>query len=323
MKLPRRKFLHLAANVAAIPAVLRYSRAQAYPSRPVQIVIGFPAGNTTDIVARLIGQRLSERLGQPIVIENRPGAGTNIGTEAVVRAPPDGHTLLLATSVNAMNASLYQHLNFNFVRDITPVARIGGTAFVIVVTPSIPAKSIPEFIAYAKANPDKITMASAGVGSTNHIFGELFKSMTGINMLHVPYRSAYMPDLLSGRVHVAFTTVAQSIGYIKDSRLRALAVTTSTPWQTLPNIPTVGASVPGYEASGWQGVGAPKNTSNEIIKKLNNEINAVLAEPNVKDRLIGAGVEPTTMSPAEFGRFIANETEKWGNVIRTANIKPE
>ena len=242
----------------------------------MQIIVGLPPGSATDIVARLVGQGLSERLGQPVVIENRPGASTNIGTEVVVRAPADGYTLLLITSINAINTSLYEHLNFNFIRDVVPVARIGATLFVMVVNPSVPAKTVPEFIAYAKANPGRISMASAGNGSGNHVYGELFKAMTGVDMIHVPYRSTYMPDLLGGRVQVVFTTMAQCIEYIKDGRLRALAVTGSARSETLPDIPTVGESVPGYEASGWQGIGAPKSTPNGVIEKLNREVNAVV-----------------------------------------------
>ncbi|MGD0025288.1 MAG: tripartite tricarboxylate transporter substrate binding protein [Xanthobacteraceae bacterium] len=323
MKLSRRRFLHLASGAAALPAMPRIASAQAYPSRPVRIIGGFPAGSASDIIARLAGQRLSERLGQQFVIDNRPGAGSNIGAELVVRAPPDGYTLLLITAANAINASLYENLNFNFIRDIAPIASIGGNPFVMVVNPSVPAKTVPEFIAYAKANPGKIDMASFGNGSALHVFGELFKMMTGVDLVHVPYRSSFMPDLLGGQVQVAFTPIPLSIAYIRDGKLRALAVTTARRLEVLPDIPALGEFVPGYEASGWYGVGAPKSTSTEIIEKLNKEINAVVADPDMKARLIGLGVPPMSMAPAEFGKLIADETEKWAKVIKFAGIKPE
>jgi tripartite-type tricarboxylate transporter receptor subunit TctC len=323
MKLPRRKFLHLAAGAAALPALSRIALAETYPSRPVRIVVGYPAGLAPDIVARLVAQPLSERLGQQFVIENRPGAGTNIATEAVVRAPPDGYTLLQVTSTNAVNETLYKNLSFNFIRDIAPVASIGGLPFVMVVKPAVPAKTVPEFIAYAKANLDQINMASPGIGTASHIFGELFNMMTGVNLVHVPYRNSFMPDLLAGQVQVAFTTILTSIAYIRDGKLRALAVTTATRSNVLPDIPVMAEFVPGYEASAWQGVGVPKNTPAEIIEKLNKEINAVVADPDIKTRLVGLGVEPMSMTPAKFGKFMVGETEKWAKVIRAANIKPQ
>ena len=272
MKLPRRKFLHLAAGAAALPATSRFAWAQAYPTRPVRIIVPFPAGQATDTIARLVGQSLLERLGQPFIIENRPGAGGNIGTESVVRATPDGYTLLLVGLPNAMNATLYKKLNFNFIRDIAPVASIGGTPYVMVINPSVPAKTVPEFIAYAKANPSKINMASSGSGSVSHVFGERFKMMTGINLVHVPYRGGYVPDLLSGQVQVVFGTISTCIQYIKGGMLHALAVTTATRSDVLPDIPTLAEFVPGYEASAWNGVGAPKDTPAKVIDKLNNEI---------------------------------------------------
>ena len=325
MTLPRRQFLHLAAGAAALPAVSRFAWAQTYPSRPVRMIVGFAAGGATDILARLIGQWLSERLGQPFVIENRPGAGSNIATEAVVRAPPDGYTLLLVGSPNAINATLYDKLNFNFIRDIAPVASIIRGALVMVVHPSVPAKTVPEFIAYAKANPGKINMASGGIGGITHIAGELFKMMAGVDMVHVPYRGVApaLTDLLGGQVQVIFANLAPSIEYIRAGKLRALAVTTATRSEALPDIPTVGEFVPGYEASSWFGVGAPKNTPAEIVDKLNKEINAGLADPKIKARLADLGGTVLGGSPADFGKLIAEETEKWGKVIRAANIKPE
>ena len=277
-----------------------------------------------DIVARLIGQWLSERLGQPFIIENRPGAGSNIATEAVVRAPPDGYTLLLVGPPNAINATLYDKLNFNFIRDIAPVASIVRVPNVMVVNPSVPAKTVPEFIAYAKANPGKINMASAGIGSSAHVAGELFKMMTGVDMVHVPYRGAApaLTDLLGGQVQVCSPRMPASIEYIKAGKLRALAVTTATRSEALPDVPTVGEFVPGYEASSWYGVGAPKNTPAEIVDKLNKEINAALADPKIKARLADLGGTALAGSPADFGKLIADETEKWGKVIRAANIKP-
>ncbi|MGD0023220.1 MAG: tripartite tricarboxylate transporter substrate-binding protein [Xanthobacteraceae bacterium] len=319
----RRTFLHLAGTAAALPALSRLAWAQAYPTRPVRLIVGFPAGNAPDIVARLAGQRLSERLGQQVVIENRPGAGSNIAAEFVVRAPPDGYTLLLATAANAINATLYSNLNFDFVREIAPVATIGRSRFVMVVNPAVPAKTVPEFIAYAKANPGKINMASPGIGSSPHIFGALFEMLAGVELVHVPYRGSIMADLLSGQVQVFFSSTSSSIEYIRTGKLRALAVTTATRVEVLPDIPAMGEFLPGYEASGWNGVGAPQRTSIEIIQKLNSEISAVVADPDMKARLAGLGVEPMAMTPAEFGNLIAAETEKWGKVIRAANIKPD
>jgi len=313
----------MAAGAAALPAMPRIARAQPYPSRPVRIIIPFPAGQATDTIARLMGQSLSERLGQPFVIENRTGAGGNIGTETVVRATPDGYTLLLVGLSSAINATLYEKLNFNFIRDIAPVASIGGGPYVMVVNPSVPAKTVPEFVAYAKANSGKINMASSGSGSVSHVFGERFKMMTGINLVHVPYRGGYVPDLLSGQVQVVFGTISSCIQYIRGGMLRALAVTTATRSDVLPDIPTLAEFVPGYEAIQWYGVGAPKDTSAEVIDKLNNEINAIAADPLIKARLADLGVDPMSMTSAAFGKFIADETEKWGNVIRALNIKAE
>ena len=323
MKLPRRRFLHLAVGAAALPALSRFAWAQAYPSRPVRVIVPFAPAGTTDILARLIGQWLSERLGQQFVIDNRPGGGGNIGTEAVVRASPDGYTLLLVGAWNAINATLYDKLNFNFIRDIMPVASIGGTSYVMVINPSVPAKTVPEFIAYAKANPGKINMGSSGSGSVSHVFGERFKMMTGINLVHVPYRGGYVSDLLSGQVQVVFGTISSCIQYIRGGMLRALAVTTATRSDVLPDIPTVDEFVPGYEASQWYGVGAPKDTPAEVIDKLNNEINAVAADPLIKARLAGLGVNPMSMTSVAFGKLIADETEKWGDVIRALNINAE
>jgi tripartite-type tricarboxylate transporter receptor subunit TctC len=323
MNLLRRQFLHLAAGAAALPAMPRIARAQPYPSRPVRIIIPFPAGQATDTVARLMGQSLSERLGQPFVIENRTGAGGNIGTETVVRATPDGYTLLLVGLSNAINATLYEKLNFNFIRDIAPVASIGGGPYIMVVNPSVPAKTVLEFVAYAKANSGKINMASSGSGSVSHVFGELFKMMTGVNLVHVPYRGGYVPDLLSGQVQVVFGTISSCIQYVMGGMLRALAVTTATHSDALPDIPTLAEFVPGYEASQWYGVGAPKDTPAAVIDKLNKEINAVAADPIIKARLAGLGVDPMSMTSAEFGKSIAAETEKWSKVIRVANIKAE
>ena len=323
MKLPRREFLHLAAGAAALPAVSPVVWAQAYPSRPVRWIIGFPPGGAPDLVARPLAQWLSERLGQQFIIENRPGAGSNIAAEAVVRAPPDGYTLLLVVATNTINATLYDKLNFNFIRDIVPVASIGRTPFVMVVNPSVPAKTVPEFIAYAKANPGKLNMASSGNGTANHVFGELFKGMAGVDLVHVPYRGSFYPDLLAGQVQVIFTPIPGVIGYIRTGQLRALAVTSAARSPTLPDIPTVGEFVPGYEASGWEGIGAPKNTPPGIIDKLNKEVNAVLADAKMKADLANLGDVATPMSPADFGKFVIEEAEKWSKVIRAANIKPE
>jgi tripartite-type tricarboxylate transporter receptor subunit TctC len=326
MKLPhRRQFLDLATGAAALPVLPRIARAQAYPTRPVRIFVGFPAGGGGDITARLIGQWLSERLGQPFIIENRPGGGGNIATEAVVRARPDGYTLLLAAAFNAVNATLYDKLNFNFIRDIAPVASIYYVPNVMAVHPSFPAKTIPEFIAYSKSNPGKVNMASAGNGSAPHMSGELFKIMAGIDMVHVSYRGAgpALTDLLAGQVHVSFPTMPASIEHVRTGKLRALGVTTATRADALPHVPAVSEFVPTYESSNWYGIGAPKNTPPEIIDKLNNEINAALADPKIKARLADLGGMPLTGSPSDFGKLIVEDTEKWGKVIRTANIKPE
>jgi tripartite-type tricarboxylate transporter receptor subunit TctC len=325
MKFHRRRFLHLTAGAAALPTVSHIARAQAYPSRLVRLVVGFPAGGGADIVARLIGQWLGERLGQPFVVENRPGAASNLAAQAVVRAPPDGYTLFLITSVNALNATLYENLNFNFISDIAPVASISRVPNVMVVHPSFPAKTVPEFIAYAKANPGKINMASAGNGESGHVFGELFKMMARVELVHVPYRGAAsaLTDLLGGQVQVMFSTMPASIQYIRAGNLRPLAVTTATRWAGLSDVPTVGDFLPSYEANTWYGVGAPKNTPAEIIDKLNKEINAALPDPKMKARLAELGSTALAGSPADFGKLIADDTEKWGKVIRAANIKAE
>jgi tripartite-type tricarboxylate transporter receptor subunit TctC len=325
MKLPRRRFLHLAAGAAALPAVARIAMAQAYPTRPVRIVVAFAAGGTADIVARVIGQWLSERLGQSFIVENRAGNSGNIGTEAVVRASADGYTLLLAPPATATNATLYEHLNFNFVRDIAPIAGIIRVPGVMEVHPSFPARTVPGFIAYAKANPGKINMASAGSGTPQHMGGELFKLLTGVEMVHVPYRgnAPALADLLGGQVQVMFDTMPNSIEYIKARKLRALAVTTTTRWEGLPELPTVGDFVPGYEISGWYGLVAPKNTPTEIIDTLNKEVNAALVDSQMKRRLADMGGTMIGGSPADFGKLIADETEKWAKVIRAANIKAE
>jgi tripartite-type tricarboxylate transporter receptor subunit TctC len=324
-KLPRRNFLHLAAGAAALPALAHVAVAQTYPSRPVRMIVPFAPGGTSDILARLMGQWLSERLGQPFVIENRPGANSNIGTEAVVRAPSDGYTLLLVTAAAAINATFYEKLSFNFIRDITAVAGIVRVPSVMVVNPSVPATTVPEFIAYAKSKPGKTTMASAGKGAPSHLAGELFKTMAGVDMVHVPYRGGgpAVTDLIAGQVQVVFPTIVESIEYIRASRLRALAVTTATRSDALPDIPTVGEFLPGYEASGWFGIGAPKSTSSEVVDQLNKQINEGLADPKMKARLADLGGTVLPGSPADFGKHIAEETEKWAKVIRSANIKPE
>jgi tripartite-type tricarboxylate transporter receptor subunit TctC len=323
--LPRRKFLYLAAGAAALPVVSRIAWAQTYPTRPVRIVVGFPPGGPTDIAARPIGQWLSERLGQRFLIENRPGAASNVGTEAVVRSPPDGYTLLLVYSTNAINATLYEKLNFNFIRDIAPVVSISRETTVMVVHPSFPAKTVPEFVAYAKANPGKIHFASGGNGTPPHVVGELFKMMTGVNLVHVPYRggAAAVANLLGEQVQVVFASPSISLEHVRAGKLRALAVTTATRSQALPEVPTVGDFLSGFEASVWLGIGAPKNTSEEIIEKLNKEVNAALADPKTKARLADLGSTVLGGSPSDFGRLIADETEKWSRVIRAANIKAE
>jgi len=325
MKLLRRQFLHLVAGAVALPAVSRFAWAQTYPTRPVHIIVPFPAGGPTDILARLMGQWLSERLGQPFVIENRPGAGGNIGTEAVVRTPPDGYTLLLVGAFNAINATLYEKLNFNFIRDIAPVGSIMRAVYVMEVNPSVPAKTVPEFIAYAKANPGKLNMASAGNGTPQHVSGELFKMMAGINITHVPYRGSApaLTDLLGGHVQVMFDNMTSSLEYIRAGKLRPLAVTTATRSEVLPDIPTVGDFVPGFEASAQFGLGAPRNTPVNVIEKLNKEINAGLADPKIKARLADFGGTVLALSPADFGKLIADETEKWGKVVKFSGAKPD
>ena len=323
MKLPRRKFLHLAAGAAALPAVSRIARAQAYPSRPVRIIVPFPAGQATDSIARLMGQSLSERLGQAFVIENRTGAAGNIGTEGVVHAPPDGYTLLLAGLSSAFNATVYKKLNFDFIRDIAPVASIGDGPYVMVVNPSVPAKTVAEFIVYAKANPGKINMASSGNGSVSHVFGELFKMTAGVDLVHVPYRLGYVPDLLGGQTQVVIGAISSSIELIGAGKLRALAVTTAARSAALPDVPAMGEYVPGYEASQWYGLAAPRNTPADIVSKLNSAVNAGLADPKLIARLADLGVDPLSTTSADFGRLIADETEKWAKVIRAANIKAE
>src|SRR5262245_1425125 len=326
MKLPhRRHVLHLAAGAVALQTVSRLACAQAYPSRPVRVIVGITPGGAPDIVARLVGQWLSERLGQQFVIENRPGAGTNLAAEAVVRAPPDGYTLLLVGAPNAINATLYDKLSFNFLRDIAPVAGIIRECPVLVVHPSFPAKTVPEFITYAKANPGKLSMASPGNGSTPHVTGELFKMMTGIDMVHVPYRGGgqVMTDLIAGQVQVSFIGLTVAMEHIRSGKVHALAVTTATRSDVLPDIPTVGDFVPGYEASAFFGVGVPRKTPAEIIDKLNKEINAVLSDPEPKRRFAEGGGTVLVGSPADFGKFVGDETEKWAKVIKFANIKPE
>jgi tripartite-type tricarboxylate transporter receptor subunit TctC len=325
MNLPRREFLHLAASAAALPAMSRIARAQTYPAQPVRIIVGFGPGGVSDILARLIAQWLSERFGRPFLVENRPGAGTNVATEAVARAPADGYTLLWLTSSNAINATLYEKLNFDFIRDIAPVASIVLVPSVMEVNSEFPAKTVPEFIAYAKANPGKINMGAAGPGSSTHIFGELFKMMAGVDLVPVQYRSSgpALTDLMAGQVQVMFDPLGSSIEYIRAGRLRALAVTTATRAEALPDVPTVGEFVPGYEASLWQGIGAPKSTPPEIVDRLNKEINAALADPKIKARLADLGSTPLVQWPGEFAKLIASDTEKWGKVIRAANIKAE
>jgi tripartite-type tricarboxylate transporter receptor subunit TctC len=325
MKLPRRNFLHLVAGGAALPAVSRLAWAQAYPSRPVRIIAPTAPGGAPDILARLIGPWLSERLGQQFVVENRPGSGSNIGTEAVVRASPDGYTLLVVSSANTINATLYDKLNFVFLRDIAPVAGIISLPFVMVANPSVPPKTVPEFTAYAKANPGKISVGSPGIGTPGHVAGELFKMMAGVEMIHVPYRGggAVLSDLLGGQVQVLFGTTSLTIEQIRAGKLRPLAVTSATRWEGLPDIPTVGDFVPGYEASSVFGLGAPKKTPVEIIDKLNKEVNGGLDDPKLKARLVELGGTVLAGSPADFGKLIADDTEKWSKVVRAGNIKPE
>jgi tripartite-type tricarboxylate transporter receptor subunit TctC len=325
MKLPRRRFLHLAASAAALPLAPQVARAQAYPMRPVRIIVVFPAGGVATIVARLMGEWLAERLGQPFIIENRAGAGGNLGTEAALRAPADGYTLLLVGTNNFVNATLYDNLKFNFIQDVAPIANVIQTPGVMEVNPSVPAKTVPEFIAYTKANPGKINMASAGNGTNSHMYGELFKTMAGLDMLHVPYRGSpqALTDLIGGQVQVMFDNVPSSIGHIQSGQLRALAVTTSTRLAVLPELPTVGEFVPGYAAVAYNGLGAPKGTPIEIVDKLNMHIKSALDDPGIRARLTQVGGIPMPMTSQEFGKLIADETEKWAKVIRAANIKPE
>lgn len=323
MKLHRRSVLYGAAGAIALLVRSPIARAQAYPTRSVHLIVGFPAGFTPDIIARLTAQSLSERLGQQVIVDNRPGAASNIGTELVVRALPDGYTLLGATGANAINATLFENLNFNFMRDTVPVASVVRTPLVMTVNPSVPANTVSEFIAYAKSNPGKLNMASGGVGSTPHVAGELFKMAAGVNLVHVPYRINNMPDLLAGQVQMIFAPVPTVIGYIRAGRLRALAVTSTTRLQVLPNTPTLAEFVPGYEASTWFGLAAPKKTPLEIVDKLNNEVNACLSDPKLLAQFADLGSIPISMSPADFGKLIADEIDKWAKVIKTANIKPE
>ncbi len=325
LTLPRRQFLCLTTGAALLPALSRSSWSQSYPARPVRIVVGLSPGGSVDIVTRLMAQWLSERLGQPFVVENRPGAASNIATEEVVRAPADGHTLLIVLAANAINATLYQHLHFNFARDIALVAGMVRVANVMEVNLSVPAHTVPEFIAYAKANPGRLSFASSGKGTSPHVVGELFKMMAGIDMVHVPYRGGApaMIDLLSGQVQVMFDAVPQSIEYIRDGKLRALAVTTATRSETLPNVPAMSEFVPGFEAGSWWGVGAPKNTPAEIVDKLNREINAGLADPKLRRRLAELGTTPLLFTPAQFGSFVEAETEKWAKVVKFSGTPRE
>jgi tripartite-type tricarboxylate transporter receptor subunit TctC len=326
MKLPhRRQFLHLAAGAAALPTLSRVARAQAYPSRPVRIIVPFGSAGASDIVARVMGQWLSERFGQQFVIENRPGAGGNLGTEAVVRAPPDGYTLVMVGQPNAINATLYDKLSFSFISDVAPVAGVIRFPNVMNVTPSVPAKTVPEFITYAKANPGKINMASPGIGSSPHMIGELFKMMAGVDIIHVPYRSvaAAMTDLISGQVHMMFVTTAASVEYVKAGKLRALAVTSAMRAESLPDTPTVDESLRGFEGSSWYGVGAPSNTPLEIISMLNKEINLAFVDPKMRMRFADLGGTVIPGSPHDFGKLIADETQKWGKVVKLVGIKPQ
>jgi tripartite-type tricarboxylate transporter receptor subunit TctC len=325
MQRRRRTFLHLAASAVALPALARLARAETYPARPVRLVVTVPAGGSPDIIARLLAQWLSDRLGQPFVVDNRPGASANLGTEAAVRAPADGYTLLLAISANAINASLYDNLRFNFIRDTAPVASVATIPLVMEVNPSVPAKTVPEFIAYAKANPGKINMASGGIGTPLHVAGALFMMLTGVEMLHIPYRgeAAALPDLVGGQVQVMFGVMPASLGYIRGGKLRALAVTSAQRQAPLPDVPAMAEFLPGYEANGWYGIVVPKGTPADVIAKLNGEINAALADAKTKERLVELGCGVFEGSPAAFGKFIADETDKWAKVIQFAGIKPE
>ena len=323
MTLARRNFLSLAAGAAALPAASRLARAEAYPARPVHVLVGFSAGSASDVIVRLMAQKLSEQLGQPFVVENRAGAATNLAAEGVARATPDGYTLLLATSTNAVNATLYHHLNFDFATDIAPVALIDLVPYVLEVTPSLPVKTVAEFIAYAKANPGKINMASNGIGSGPHVAGELFKMMAGVDLVHVPYTGNPYSDLIAGQVQMMFSPIPASIGYVRSGQLRALAVGSPSRIAVLPDLPTVAETLPGYDASGWHSIGAPKGTPPDIIAALNKAINADLAEPAFKDKIANLGGIPTAMTPAELAKFIADETQKWAKVNKFANIKAD
>jgi tripartite-type tricarboxylate transporter receptor subunit TctC len=323
MKLLRRQILRLVAGAAAVPGISRIAGAQDYPNKPVRLIVGFPAGNAPDIIARLIGQWLSDQLGQQFIIENRPGAASNIATEAAVSAPADGYTLLLIVLTNVLNQALYSKLKFDFIRDVSPVAIIANAPFVLIVTPSFPAQTVPELIAHAKANPGKINMASGGNGAATHVFGELFKTMAGVDLVHVPYRSSYMPDLLSGQVQLVFNPIPQSMEYIRSGHVRALGVTTARRLEALPGVPALGEFVPGYEAIGWFGLGAPGKTPVNIVNKLNAATSAAVADPKLNARLVSLGVDPMSMSSAEFGKFVRVDFEKWASVIKSADIKPE
>jgi len=327
MKVHRRKFLHFAAATTAalpaLPALPRMASAEIYPSRPVRIVVGFPPGAATDIIARLVAEGLSQRLGQQFIVDNRPGAGSNIGAETAIKAPPDGYTLLAITVTNAVNATLYDNLNFDLIRDIAPVSGTIRSASVLEVNPDVPTKTVPEFIAYAKANPGKLNYASFGSGTAPNMAAELFKMMTGVNLVHVPYKSSYMPDLLSGQVQLTFTPIPLTISYIRSGQMRALAVTSATPSDALPGIPPIAEFVPGYEANIWHGIAAPKNTPPDIVGTLNKEINAVITDPAMKAKFANLGAEPMPMTPVEFQNFIAEQIGKWGKVVKFAAMKPE
>jgi tripartite-type tricarboxylate transporter receptor subunit TctC len=323
MTFPRRRFLHLAAGAAALPAVSRFAAAETWPARPMHIVVGFPAGNAPDIIARLIGQSLSERLGQQVIVENRPGAGSTIATEGVVNAPADGYTLMLVVLSNALNATLYTNLRYDLKRDLVGVAGVANAPFVMMVNPEFPPKTVPEFIAYAKAHPGKINMASGGNGTSTHVFGELFKMMAGVDLVHIPYRGNYIPDLLSGQTQVLFGPIPQSIGNLRAGKLRALGVTTAKRLEALPDVPPIGDFLPGYDAVGWFGLAAPKDTPPEIVKRINAETNAALADAQFKAKLANLGVEPMVTTPDGYTRFIADEVDKWAKVIRHAAIKPD
>jgi len=323
VKLPRRQFLRIAVGAAALPAVARGASAQTYPSRPVRVVVGFPAGNSPDIITRLVSQYLSDKLGQQFVVENRPGAGSTIATEAALNAPADGYTLLGIVMSNTINASLYPNLKYDFGRDLAPVASIADAPFVMQVNQAFPAKNVPEFIDYARAHPGKIMMASGGIGTSTHVIGEMFKMMAKVDLVHVPYRGNFMPDLISGQVQVSFAPIPQSIEFIRTGKLRALAVTTDTRLAALPDVPTVGEFLPGFAADGWYGLGAPRNTPAEIVEHLNQTVNLALADPKFRTQLAGLAVAPLPMTPAAFGRFIAADIDKWAKVIKFAGIKPQ